>query len=182
MDQMAQAPKPASTSQGYGKKIFTPKNIIVYLVIAALAYGAIYYFFFAKKDGGYGKSKDESGYQTNGEGSGADSGNQPIVVTLSSQNNSGQDAVALLVEENGKVKVALSVGNPSVGVSQPIHIHKGKCPDVGDVTFPLANVVDGQSETTIETTLSKLTENPMAINVHKSTDEVKTYVSCGDIQ
>jgi len=42
-------------------------------------------------------------------------------------------------------------------------------------------VVDGKSSTVVPVGLESLTGGKMAINVHKSADDLKTYVSCGDI-
>ena len=105
-----------------------------------------------------------------------------VVVTLSAQNNSGQSGQATLSDINGKTKVVINVASGAVDVAQPAHIHMGACPNPGAVAYPLANVVNGKSETildvSIETLKSKL---PLAVNTHKSSADIKIYVSCGDI-
>ena len=74
------------------------------------------------------------------------------------------------------------IGAPE-NVSQPVHIHVGSCPEVGEVKYPLTNVLDGESVTTLDVTLEQLEiELPLAINVHKSVTEASVYISCGDIQ
>ncbi|RJQ13768.1 hypothetical protein C4553_02680 [Candidatus Parcubacteria bacterium] len=106
-----------------------------------------------------------------------------VVVVMNEQNNSGQTGTAVLTDIDGqKTKVTLVVSTGAVGVAQPAHIHIGSCPTPGAVKYPLNNVVNGRSETTLDISLLKLgDELPSAINVHKSASEVSTYVSCGDL-
>lgn len=103
-------------------------------------------------------------------------------IILDEQNKSGVSGSAVLREENGKVNVTLSLTGSPKTTPQPAHIHVGACPDVGDVKYPLTNVVDGQSQTVLDVTLDQLnTEQPLAINVHKSTTQATVYVACGDL-
>jgi hypothetical protein len=108
--------------------------------------------------------------------------NPIVTVHLDTQNRSGESGTATLQEMNGKVIVTLNViGSPN-GMTQPAHIHIGSCPNPGAVKFPLTSVVNGQSVTTIDTTLTNLKAlGPIAINVHKSVAQSGVYVSCGDI-
>lgn len=105
------------------------------------------------------------------------------VVVLSEQNESGELGVATLTEEDGMVKVTLNMTGAPEGVAQPAHIHLGACPDVGEVAYPLTNVMDGVSETTLNVTMEQLrSELPLAINVHESVENSGLYVSCGDLE
>lgn len=104
-----------------------------------------------------------------------------MTVTLEEQNASGESGTATITEENGYAVVNIDVTGfqPS---AQPAHIHVGSCPKPGEVKYPLTDVVDGKSTTTLDVPLSQIkTELPLAINVHKSTDEVTVYTSCGDL-
>ncbi len=38
--------------ENYSKNLFTPKNLIIYVVVGGLLYGLVYFLFFANK-GGY---------------------------------------------------------------------------------------------------------------------------------
>ena len=106
----------------------------------------------------------------------------PVVVVNLSQQNASESGTATLMEVDGKVKVALKLTGAPTGVTQPAHIHVGKCPDVGAVKYPLTSSVDGVSETMLDVTLAQLnSELPLGINVHKSVEEAKVYVSCGDL-
>lgn len=107
---------------------------------------------------------------------------QEVTVTLGAQNASGQEGKAVLSETDGKTKVTIAIGSGAAGIAQPAHIHVGSCPAPGAVKYPLTNVVDGRSETVLDVSLATLAkELPLAINVHKSKDDAKTYVSCGNI-
>ncbi len=35
---------------GYSKNYFTPKNIIIYIIVGIVVYGLLYYFVFAKNN------------------------------------------------------------------------------------------------------------------------------------
>lgn len=104
-----------------------------------------------------------------------------ISINLTEQNGSGEYGVATLSEEGGKVKVTLSMSGSPLGVIQPAHIHIGSCPEVGAVKYPLTFPENGNSDTLLDTTLDELrSQLPLAINVHKSSQEAKIYVACGD--
>jgi hypothetical protein len=105
-----------------------------------------------------------------------------LSVQLNEQNNSGEYGNALLKEENGKVLVHVEVKNAPSGVSQPAHIHMGSCIDLGAVKYPLTNLVNGVSDTTLNVSLSELeSEGALTLNVHKSVALPKQYVSCGNL-
>ncbi len=105
-----------------------------------------------------------------------------LVIKLGSVNDSGQTGTATLTESNGKVTVKIMLTGTPTGSDEPAHIHTGQCPDVGDVKYPLANVKNGQSTTQINATIAQLQNQlPLAINVHKSAAESKTYTACGDL-
>lgn len=94
-----------------------------------------------------------------------------------------QSGKAILTEKDGKVTVKLDLSQVNeLKEPQPAHIHKGTCPGVGEVVYPLTNVVSGKSETVLNTTLAKIKEQfPLAINVHKSGNELKVYTTCGSL-
>jgi hypothetical protein len=102
-------------------------------------------------------------------------------VKLSPQSESGQSGTATLTKQGDKqTKVVLSVKGGSG--SQPVHIHKGTCAQLDPKpAFPLSPLVNGKSETVVKASLEDL-EKGYAINGHKSAQEIKTYVFCGDIK
>lgn len=106
-----------------------------------------------------------------------------VAVQLNEQNNSGEYGNATLKEVDGKVVVTVDVKNAPRGVSQPAHIHVGSCIAIGAVKYPLKNILNGMSETTLNVSMSELSaQGPLALNVHKSTTQSDVYVSCGNVQ
>src|SRR3954447_19534982 len=115
-------------------------------------------------------------------GQGIVGGSQNVgLVTMNEQNGSGESGGATLSEVNGQLVVTLDLANgPST--PQPAHIHRGTCANLDPVPlYPLNNVVNGRSETTLSITLADVMNGEYAINVHKSATEAKVYVSCGDL-
>src|SRR5260221_3907799 len=105
------------------------------------------------------------------------------VVNLEAQNNSYESGTATLTEVNGKVVVTIALTGFTKGVTQPAHIHVGSCPNPSAIKYPLSSVVDGQSVTTINTTLADLKAmRPLALNVHKSVSQSSVYYSCRDLK
>ena len=68
----------------------------------------------------------------------------------------------------------------TAGVSKANHIHSGHCVDLGGVVYPLTNMTDGISVTTVDATLTSWQTGGFAINLHK-TDDPSIYTSCGNI-
>jgi CHRD domain len=107
----------------------------------------------------------------------------PLTITLATLNNSGESGTAVLTDlGNGQIKVDVTItGEPADG-SHPMHIHTGQCgPTLGPVQYPLTNVVNGTSTTTVTATLASLMDGNHAINVHLSKAQIGTYVACGNI-
>jgi hypothetical protein len=106
-------------------------------------------------------------------------------VTLQAQNNSGQSGTAVLTEmDDSTVKVILNMRGGSFTAPQPAHIHVGVCPNPGAVQYPLTNVVNGSSETTLNVNMDTLmaSADQLAINVHKSAAEASVYTACGNVK
>jgi len=81
-------------------------------------------------------------------------------------------------------------------VPRPVHIHSGNCTELGDVVVPLIDLVAPQGDrvgqgrratlaetsyTQVPLTLDAILAADHAINVHLSTDEIETYIACGEI-
>lgn len=106
----------------------------------------------------------------------------PVTIQLTPQNNSGESGTAVLTEVGAKTKVVVAVNGAPAGVAQPMHIHKGTCANLDPApAFGLTTLTDGKSETTVDVPLTNLQQGGYAINGHKSAQDAKTYVFCGNI-
>jgi Cu/Zn superoxide dismutase len=105
-----------------------------------------------------------------------------VTMNLKAQNSSGETATATLAQAGDDVKVTVVTTGGGTD-PQPIHIHTGTCAKLDPKpTYPLTTVQDGKSVTTLKALkLSDLETGNYAINIHKSTTDIGTYVSCGDI-
>src|SRR5690348_17580354 len=100
---------------------------------------------------------------------------------MAAQNKSKETGTAKLtaVDEN-KTRVEISLKGGPAGTPQPAHIHEGSCAKLDPKPkYGLENVVDGKSTTTVPVGIDAV--RGMAINVHKSAQDLKTYVACGNI-
>src|SRR5438067_10894137 len=109
------------------------------------------------------------------------SSGKSVKVSMKAQNKSGESGSARLTPEGAdKTRVEITLKGGPKGTPQPAHIHEGSCAKLDPKPkHGLENVVDGKSTTVVPASLDSV--RGMAINVHKSTDDIKTYVSCGDI-
>lgn len=106
-----------------------------------------------------------------------------ITVTLAGQNNSGIAGTATLTPMGDQIRVVINVTGEPAGASEPAHIHEGTCANLNPAPkYPLANVVNGTSSTTVNVPLATLTSGQFAINMHKSAQELSVYVACGDVK
>jgi Cu/Zn superoxide dismutase len=107
-----------------------------------------------------------------------------VNVRMNAQNKSGETGTAKLTPEGDQTRVDITLKGQAPGASQPAHIHEGTCAKLNPKPkYGLANVVDGKSSTLVPVSEKDLLSGKkLAINVHKSAEDIKTYVSCGDIK
>ncbi len=106
---------------------------------------------------------------------------KPMTFAFAAQNGSGETGTVTLQAKGNDTVVTIALKNAAG--PQPAHIHEGTCANLNPKpAFPLANVVDGKSTTTVPVPLGKLFgAQKYAINVHKSPTDIATYVACADI-
>jgi hypothetical protein len=107
-------------------------------------------------------------------------GNGEVTVELAEQNDSGQSGTATLTPAGEQTTVTLELSNPP-GDPQPAHIHSGTCEELGEVVYPLENLEEGTSETTVDASLEELQNGEFAINAHESEENIANYIACGPI-
>lgn len=106
-----------------------------------------------------------------------------LTVPMHALNGSGEDGVAVLTQEPHGVRVEITLQN-APSDAQPTHIHIGTCGNINKAPeYGLENTVRGKSATLVAgISLADLLKAHYAINVHKSTSELGTYASCGDVR
>jgi Cu/Zn superoxide dismutase len=113
---------------------------------------------------------------------GSDSTAGSKVYTLTAQNGSGETGTVALVPQGEKTMVVVLLAGAPSGIPQPAHIHVGPCAKLDPTPkYPLTSAKDGVSMTTIDQPLAKLVNSGFAVNIHKSADDIKTYVACGNL-
>src|SRR3990167_9595139 len=158
------------------EEVMTPKNSSQMMVLGIVAVLVLIVGFFLSRGS---KLKTQ---EVSTEAPAPSPTPQVLSLVLSENSNSGENGTATLKEVDGKVVVSVELTGQPEGTIQPMHIHKGSCPGVGDVLYPLTNAVLGKSETTLDVTMEALlAQSPIAINVHKSASQPTIYFSCGDI-
>ena len=106
-----------------------------------------------------------------------------VTIPMKALNNSGETGTATITQESDGIKVVVSLkGAPSA--AQPTHIHIGTCGNIKAAPeYALVSLTDGTSTSAVKgVTLDQLLAGHYAINVHKSADDLGTYVACGDIK
>ena len=107
----------------------------------------------------------------------------PETFTLTTLNDSGVTGTVTLEETGGgKTRVTVEVRHGG-NTDMPAHVHPGNCQDlVPQPKFPLQNVRDGRSVTDVPASIMELTAGTLAINLHRSVDDLATYTACADLR
>lgn len=101
-------------------------------------------------------------------------------ILMEPENGSGESGTAALRDTPAGLVVSLHLKNAKG--PQPAHIHQGTCAKLNPTPeYPLHNVVNGTSVTTIKGLTIGALRGKHAINVHESLTDLAHYVSCGDI-
>jgi hypothetical protein len=111
----------------------------------------------------------------------AASGSPPRMIGLRTLNGSGVTGTVTFTDVGGKTQVDVSV-DPAGNMDMPAHIHPGTCDNLTpQPKYPLENVRDGISKTVVPAPIDELFAGNLAVNIHKSNDDLKTYTACVDI-
>jgi hypothetical protein len=103
-------------------------------------------------------------------------------ISLQTLNASGVTGSVSFADLGGRTRVDISV-DPGANPDMPAHIHPGTCANLTpQPKYPLENVKAGSSTTVVPATIDELFAGGLAVNIHKSNDDLKTYTACVDIR
>jgi hypothetical protein len=102
---------------------------------------------------------------------------------LETLNDSAVSGTVRLVDlGRGQTRVEVRV-DPGSNSDMPAHIHPGSCDNlVPQPKFPLQNVLNGSSTTVVPASLEELLADSLAVNLHRSNDDLATYTACADLR
>jgi hypothetical protein len=104
-------------------------------------------------------------------------------IALQTLNNSGvTGTVVLTAVDERRTRVEVRV-DPAGHPDMPSHIHPGACVNlVPQPKYPLQNVKDGHSDTVVNAPLAALLTDGLAVNIHRSNEDLKTYTACAELK
>jgi hypothetical protein len=103
------------------------------------------------------------------------------VIQLQTLNASGVTGSVSFTDLDGRTRVDIDV-DPGNNPDMPAHIHPGSCVNLTpQPKYPLENVKAGKSTTVVPAAIDELFAGGLAVNIHKSNDDLKTYTACVDI-
>ena len=101
-----------------------------------------------------------------------------VTIELDTLNNSGVTGTATLISLGDRTQVDVEV-DPAGHPDMPSHIHPGTCDNLTpQPKYPLRNVVNGHASTIVPATLTELLAGDLAINLHNSNEDMRTYTAC----
>lgn len=106
-----------------------------------------------------------------------------VTVQVVEFEDSGQSGTATLTPMEAQTQIVLEIEpGPAEDEPQPVHVHFGNCGiNLGEVKFPLNDVVAGKSTTVVDASVDTLSDGSHNINLHKSYPEIRVYTACGEI-
>ena len=112
---------------------------------------------------------------------GCQAGTQARTIDISSLNDSGVSGTVTFSAVGDRTAVEVNV-EPNGNLDMPAHIHPGTCVNLTpQPKYPLGNVRNGTSTTIVPASIDQLFAGDLAVNIHKSNDDLKTYTACVDI-
>jgi len=112
------------------------------------------------------------------------------IFAMTAENGSGESGAVILTPLGDTARVEIALANAPEGAIQKAHVHAGACFEVGQVVYPLNDVVEGSSVTVLKVPIATLLAGGFAINVHvvgvvkgdpRATNS-KYYTSCANLK
>jgi hypothetical protein len=98
---------------------------------------------------------------------------------LRTLNDSGVTGTVTMTEAGDQRTLVEIEVDPAGHPNMPAHIHPGTCSElVPQPKYPLENVVDGVSVTEVPAPLEELLRGGVALNLHRSNEEMSIYTAC----
>jgi hypothetical protein len=112
----------------------------------------------------------------------ASASSPPRTISLVPLNDSGVTGTVSFTDMGGRTRVDVTV-DPAGNPDMPAHIHPGTCDDlIPQPKYPLENVRNGTSTTVVPASINELFAGDLAVNIHRSNDDLRTYTACVDIR
>ena len=103
-------------------------------------------------------------------------------VSLQTLNASGVTGTVTFTALGERTTVEIAV-DPGVNRDMPAHIHPGSCDNLTpQPKYPLENVLNGSSKTDVPAPMDELFAGGLAVNIHRSNDDLATYTACVDLR
>ncbi len=103
-------------------------------------------------------------------------------INLRTLNDSGVTGTVTFRDLGARTGVDVTV-NAGANLDMPAHIHPGTCDKLTpQPKFPLENVRNGASTTVVPASIAELFAGNLAVNNHKSNDNLRAYTACVDIR
>jgi hypothetical protein len=108
---------------------------------------------------------------------------QSRTIALATLNNSGvTGTVTLTALDERHTRIEIQV-DPAGHLDMPSHIHPGTCSNlVPQPKYPLQNVKGGRSTTIVTASFGELVQGGLAVNLHSSNEDLKTYTACAELK
>jgi hypothetical protein len=106
----------------------------------------------------------------------------PRGLTFVTLNDSGVTGGVEFRDVGGRTEVEVRV-EPAGNLDMPAHIHPGTCDNLTpQPKYPLENIRNGASTTVVPAGIEELFAGELALNIHRSNDDLRTYTACVDIR
>jgi hypothetical protein len=109
--------------------------------------------------------------------------NQSRTVGLTTLSESGVTGTVTLTDQGGGLTRVVVDVEAAGNLDMPAHIHPGSCDNlVPQPKYPLQNVINGSSTTTVPAPLAELMAGDLAVNLHRSNQDLATYTACAELR
>lgn len=98
---------------------------------------------------------------------------------LTALGESGVSGGAAFLVDSNNTAVQVVLEGTTEDVAHPAHVHMGTCEELGEVVYPLNDVVGGESTTLLEG--FDVSDGDYVVNVHASAEDLDTSVACGQV-